>query len=396
LTLGKTAGVGVFTFDDQGRWVPLGVVPSGCRKVELGMNEFPQLDCAGERFVFTDGQYRIQSQDGVVVWYQKRHEKPPEPAAEPTKAKKGKKAKVEEPPEPVLEPGKLKLLPGREDVGELFPPLGVARMAVRNEAQFAAFLADRNIYVPVHYLVCEGAFDGIRAQALREDGVLQVLSVGCLADLHMVGTELGRPVAVATTPAGREALINDVTTFYAGHPQGLFLPDSRVALIEQVSAPPGPLLGGPQLLGETRNPVESGMPILPDTRYGFSGLRTMENLSYALVAAPKAETIIIASEGTAKVDPPGCADLRLKVHTFGPRSRGTFLEVEEVGCTGSPRTVLDIGYEAAREGPLRIPDTTIDVVADVKGENWPTGFEVSQLRFSWRDTVTATAEVEPP
>jgi hypothetical protein len=361
------------------------------------MNEFPELECEGESWLFSDGQYRIQSQQGVVVWYQKRSVKAAEPAPEPEAPKKKAKAKakVEEPP-PVLTPSKLPMLPSREDVGDLFPPLNVARMAVRNEAQFAAFLADREIFVPVHYLVCEGAFDGIKAQALREDGVLQSPSIGCLADLRIIGNELGRPVAVATTPAGRDALIDDVTTFYAGSPHGLFLPSERAAVIEQISAPPGPLLGGPQLLGETRNPVESGMPILPDSRYGFSGLRTLQNLSYALVAAPKAETIIVASEGVASVDPAGCADLRLKVHTFGPRTRGTFLQVEDVGCPGGPRTVLEAGYEAKRVGPIRIPDTTIDVVADIEGDDWPTGFEVSRLRFSWRETAGSPAEEPTP
>jgi hypothetical protein len=259
-------------------------------------------------------------------------------------------------------------------------------MAVRNESSLAAFLADRGIYSPVHYLICEGAFDGIRAQALREDGVLQTLSVGCLADLRMTGTELGRPVAFAVTPEGRKALIDDVTTFYAGSPHGLFLPKERRDVIERLREPPGPLLGGPQLHGETQNPVESRTPILPDERYTITGTRELENLSYALVAAPPAETIIVASEGVALVDPPGCADLRLDIHPFGPRSRGTFLSVEDVGCGGT-RTVLEAGYEAGLAGPVRIPDTTIDIVADIEGGDWPTGFEVSRLRFSWRETA---------
>jgi hypothetical protein len=116
----------------------------------------------------------------------------------------------------------------------------------------------------------------------------------------------------------------------------------------------------------------------------------MENLSYALVAAPPAETILVASEGIAKVDPPGCAELRLDIRPFGPRTRGMFLKVDEVGCPGGPRTVLEAPYDDALAGPVRIPDTTIDIVADVEGGDWPTGFEVSRLRFSWRETSITT------
>jgi hypothetical protein len=393
LDLGEDRGVGVFTFDPQGRWVVLGIVPAGCRKVELGMNEFPELICAGEAWLMTDGRYQIHSQQGVVVWYQERTgsvEVEPEPEPAPAAGGlRGPRRGVPPPapePDPNVAPGELPVLPGREDVADLFPPLHVARMAVRNESSLAAFLADRGIYMPVHYLVCEGAFDGIRAQALREDGTLQPLSVGCLADLRMTGTELGRPVAFAVTPEGRQALIDDVTTFYAGSAHGLFLPEERRDVIERLRATPGPLLGGPQLHGETRNPVESRTPILPDERYEITGTRVMENLSYALVAAPPAETIIVASHGVAKLDPPGCVELRLDVRPFGPRARGTFLEVQELGCPGGPRTVLEAPYAAGLAGPIRIPDSTIDIVAEVEGEDWPTGFEVSRLRFSWRET----------
>jgi len=390
IDLGKQRGVGVFTFDSKGNWVVLGIVPAGCRQVELGMNEFPELVCEGDTWLMTEGRYQIQSQQGVVVWYQERPGGPPEPEPEPATTGIRPRRGVPPPapaPAPVAAGAELPVLPGREGVADLFPPLHVGRMAVRNESALAAFLADRGIYSPVHYLVCEGAFDGIRAQALREDGVLQTLSVGCLADLRMTGTELGRPVAFAITPEGRQALIDDVTTFYAGSPHGLFLPEERREVIEHLKAPPGPLLGGPQLHGETQNPVESRTPILPDAdRYQIHGTREMENLSYALVAAPPAETIIVASEGVAMVDPPGCAELRLDIHPFGPRSRGTFLRVQDIGCGGT-RTVLEASYQVGFAGPVRIPDTTIDIVAEVEGAERPTGFEVSRLRFSWRETA---------
>lgn len=392
INLGKEQGVGLFTFDPKGNWVVLGIVPAGCRKVELGRNEFPELVCEGDTWLMTDGRYQIQSQQGVVVWYQERVRGPVEPEPEPEPEPAGGLLKprrgIPPPPAPAPTtriPGELPVLPGREEVGDLFPPLHVGRMAVRNESSLAAFLADRGIYSPVHYLVCEGAFDGIRAQALREDGELQTLSIGCLADLRMTGTELGRPVAFAITPEGRQALIDDVTTFYAGSAHGLFLPKERRDVIERLRAPPGPLLGGPQLHGETQNPVESRTPILPDERYEIVGTREMENLSYALAAAPPAETVIIASEGVAVVDPPGCADLRLDIRSFGPRSRGTFLRVQDIGCGGT-HTVLEAPYHAGLAGPVRIPDSTIDIAADVEGADWPTGFEVSRLRFSWRET----------
>lgn len=316
----------VATFDEQGRWVDLGELPAGCLdrdKTQGGTNidGFPLEVCSGRLFMFIEGAYRVVQHDGVVVWTEALADPEPEPEPEPAD-------------------GVAPALPDRKP-GEL----AAFRVTLRHQDRLAGFLAQRGIDKPLHYLICEDAFDGVKAQVLTEQGRLQELGFGCLKDVSISGEGLGRVVAVAFTAAGHDALVNDVNTFYGGSPEGLFLDPRWRSLLDVVESDPGFLRGASKLRFEgtpqyframaAEEPVPGGRRLLPTTlRAGF---------------APLAVTATLMSEGRNEIDPPGCSLLQADVEPWlcalsrGCLPSSKFVRVREVGC-GEPRDVLSVSY----------------------------------------------------
>src|SRR4029078_12092388 len=123
---------------------------------------FPDLDCGGEHWLMVDGRYQVVSHEGVVVWY-RALPKVATPPPEPAKAKTTKAKKDPAPPEPVVQTELPGLPPGTTDL-----PLLVGRFPLKSADALGSFLAVRGVTEPVHYVICEEAFDGVRAQALTE------------------------------------------------------------------------------------------------------------------------------------------------------------------------------------------------------------------------------------
>src|SRR5262249_30104723 len=102
--------------------------------------------------------------------------------------------------------------------------LHVIRVAVQGGTdQLAHFLGDRQVDARVHYVLWEGGCGGVRWQVMDEAGRAQELGRGCHEDLVLDGSDKpARVAAVALTQSGRTAMLDDLTTFCAGDPNGLF------------------------------------------------------------------------------------------------------------------------------------------------------------------------------
>ncbi|MEQ1502968.1 MAG: FHA domain-containing protein [Myxococcota bacterium] len=376
----------VVTFDASGGWVDLGSMPLGCVRAsgEDSLNAFPTLNCRGElwQFLPEPRRYVAIEQDNVVVWYRKSTARPkPPPPAKAAKSLTGKPAPAPVPVAPKFTP-----------VQAAAVDLQVGRFAMEDTREkFRNFLVDRGIQDKVHYLICEQAFEGIRAQVLTERGEILPLYTGCLGEPRLEGIA-GEPYAIALTPVGRRALVDDVTAFYAGDAAGLFLPGDRAGLIAQVKKDPGDLKSSVKLV------IDSGIwavPLDPSNRKLPwelpPGTRSLEAVDRTLVAAPKAETRVLARVGPVEFDTElRCPDndntikFRANVGQFARTSLfgGDLVQVDEVGCSGTPVPVLTAGYEA---GPYRGKADGLDVLVDVEHASMLDA-TVIRVRLSWRPT----------
>ncbi|MCA9493487.1 MAG: FHA domain-containing protein [Myxococcales bacterium] len=363
--------------ESDGGLTVLGELPAGCQQKLKHPGEFPLLDCSGETWLMDEGQYRVIDQEGVVVWYRELPEGE-EPAPEDPKSKAKAKVKAQPQPTQVIE------LPGLSSA-EL-GPIKVGRFALIGDG-LGRFLGMRGIHRPIHYLICEEAFDGIKFQALTDEGQVQELRVGCISDLRFEGEVPGKPVAMALTPAGRRALIDDVTTFYAGNPDGIFLPREWTDVVEAISASPGFLIGATKIVADTK---ESDAPILtaiPPQSSVIDGAHQLAPRDSRTAAAPIALTVPITRPGKGQADPPGCSILRTTTSPF--RSYGfsslvskPFLTVEEVGC-GDPKVLARVGYSGGTTDVALPDDVDLRIVVDSRTST--RGLEVARARLSWRE-----------
>lgn len=312
----------VITFQSDGSWREMGDLPAECHDKSTAMpgapvDGFPALDCANVHYLLIGGSYRQSSQDGVVVWVYPKA--PDAPGAHGESAEHGEE-------EVAIHPAQLEVM----------------RVVLKDPSRLAGFLAERAITESIHYVICEQAFPGLRSQVLTASGELRPLSIGCLGAFKLTGTTEGKVVAMALTAGGRDALIDDITTFYSGSPDGLFLSGDGARVVEVASANPGFQRGGVKVTVDDSsvfvNPVAHEAS-LPATRASLPSNRAK--------AAPLATTALIETAGLASLKGPGCTELRVRTEPFACAGfctgATTFMTVEEVGC-GAPVTVASVGY----------------------------------------------------
>ncbi len=344
----------IITFNPDGSWRTLGELPVDCHDEADGFGEadgFTAQNCAGVTYLYVDGGYRVGSHDGVVVWTRPRgHGGDPEEGGQA---------------------GGLDLL---SDV-----PLKPIRVVLREPARMAGFLGERGINEPVHYLICEDAFPGIKPQVLTSMGQIKPLAFGCVRHINLSAPTEGHPVAVAFTAHGREALLADVTTFYGGTPDPIFVEEQR-SLLEAASRSPGYERGALKLSAE-------GVPVfmdpIPEERPLGTG-RSLIPKSTRQPASEPATVATITSAGVAELDPDGCTQLRVTTadfNCFGMCSGGsTFLQIDEVGC-GEPRALLSAPY---RGGTVEVQVEGLQVRAVVESSTGAGRYRVDRARVAWR------------
>jgi hypothetical protein len=264
-------------------------------------------------------------------------------------------------------------------------PVKVGRFALRGD-RLGAFLSFRGVDRPIHYLICEEAFEGIAAQALMDDETIAPLRIGCISDLRLQGGGAAKPVAIALSPAGRRALVADVTTFYAGNPDGLFLDDQWSELIAQVGAEPGFLVGARKLVGDTKESDAPPLSPFPDPTRDVASAHVLDARDSRLEAAPLSSTVVITREGDATVDPPGCGLLHLRTSSFVRYGFSSlvskpFLTVEDTGC-GAPTTLATVGYTGGVT-ELELEGLALRVVTESSAS--PRGLEIARARLTWHE-----------
>ncbi|MEZ4241864.1 MAG: FHA domain-containing protein [Myxococcota bacterium] len=263
------AKLAIVTFDADGRWIDLGELPFPYRVVDpmTTPGHFPLLEANGEVWQLDAAlrQYHPIDMQGAVVFY--REEARPEPKKDDKEKGKAGKAKA---PEPAHEGGGF----GGFGLGRI-KPLKVGRFNMRDKERMAQFFVDRGIYGKVHYVICEGAFEGIHSAVLTADNVVREPNPGCIDELRLDGAIQGTPYAVAFTPAGHQALVDDVVTFYAGEPTGLFLSEEDAEKVKVLRTEPGPPTPTSFLVAEKR---EGG---------GVVGIDPVANMDARLPAAPR-------------------------------------------------------------------------------------------------------------
>jgi len=353
----------VITFAPDGSVVDLGELPVGCHDQSVAApgsaaEGFPALDCENIHYLMVDGRYRLQGHDGVVVWVVPRKTRDDDEAAGDAPGH----GADEQADEPSVEPPP----PGRSAL----------RLVLKDSARLAGFLAERGVTEPVHYIVCEDAFPGLRAQVLTGSGELRTLSPGCLGKLRLTEPTAGKPIAVATTAWGREALLDDLRTFYSGTDDGLFLGADDKELIEEVSVSPGFMRGDVKLRADHGAVFVDPIPKdhkLPGTRRPIPKDQRVE-------VAPPATTATVETKGVAEILAGGCTKLRVRTEEFlcTGLCSGPFLTVEEVGC-GPAEQVLSVDYDGGIvDGSAR----GLDVRAVVEtGEGG-----VLRARLGWRSS----------
>lgn len=303
------------TFGERGEWKVLGKLPNSC--TERKTREFPDLVCGGLVYVMGADGYEPAGMDGVVAW--------------------------------------VRL------VDEALAPY---RMSLPYIERLKGFLVERGVDEPIHYLICEEAVRGLRAQVLTASGNIVPLAYGCLGGLRVTGagTEPSildqKPEAFAFTVTGYDALIDDVTTFLGGGPDGLFLDGYQRGLIAELSKEPVNQAG---LRVTFLADAEEGDPRAPE---GLAQqVRLLARSPQADPQPPPEVAVNVRSQGVATLDPPGCAELEVTTRAWHCKlarwclpSRN-FLVVKDVGC-GAPTTVLHVpysgGYASGKAGGVHV------------------------------------------
>ncbi|MEO0600948.1 MAG: FHA domain-containing protein [Myxococcota bacterium] len=380
-------------------WKVLGDFPSLCKlPSRLPQDEhLPSVGCSGTRWYMPEGgdRYQIFEHDGVVVFYRPVATGMFDFGAQPAKAKakaKGKKAKRKRGEAPEPEPAPRARFAPRVEVG---------RFTLDGEPAFSQFLVERGVTAPIHYLLCESAFaDELDPQVLLDHEATQGLNLGCLGQLNLEtreGALEGDPIAIAFTETGRRALVDDLTTFFSGDPEGLFLNKARRNQIDQYRRDPGELRGSIKLFAETMEPAPpvKHFDFVPDidTHIVSGPHQLIEHVRNTKGAAPRSRTYTLTKSTPYVLPTPGCAELRLKVHDF--TSEGwetmvpfTFLEAAAQGCSPKPVRLFRAGYSALGRSvhdavPSRIGGLNARAVVETTATG--KGVEVLRARLAVRD-----------
>jgi hypothetical protein len=341
------------TFAGEG-WHVLGEFPIGCH--DRPTLDFPDQKCGGEYHFYEGGRYVLAGQEGVVGWVYYRADAP---AGSP---------------------------PGTPRARTRFP--APFRFTLVDEDRLAGFLTERGIDERIHYIICEEAFPGVRAQVLTQSGRIRPLDFGCIKEFDLYGVnefedmsnEL--PIAVAFTAAGRLALIDDVVEYLAGDPQGLFLDAQGQELRAALSAEPSPRVMMRVSFGGTELPVE---PVADDRP--IAGRRTLiggeQHPEYP--SAP-AETVTVTGQEPVRVDPPGCSELEIRTagwHCLLTRlcmPNDDFVTVKQLGC-GAPSVLATAPYGGNAAGA----DANIGVRVAVDAARSPRQVDALRVRVAWRE-----------
>ena len=373
----------VITFEagDTSKWTVLGVFPGNCvpqGEDDQAVGFFPIILCEDTLWVhfqdddYGDAGYQLQDHEGAVVYYRPRK-------AKPRRGRRGKakKAATDEEEETFF--------------GMLTPDAGleVARLAIKNSEDLAAFLLDRGVPEPVHYFICEGAFPGIPHQAVLANGNPQKFASGCHGEISIDGELNGEPVAVALSPTGHQALIDDVITFYSGDPEGLFMPQGRLEIRDQLNQSAGFLQGGSTLRANPHTHVPATFDPVPD-RPIRGGPRRLVQADLLIPAAPPAFTTNLVSEGMARIELPNCGTLKVWTGSFSNRGwqsllPGTFSKVTSLGCTPGQQPLFSLDYTVVGTGMREAMVGNYKVRGMMETETDGRGIEVLRYRIAYRD-----------
>ena len=326
----------------------LGKLPSGCRVLDYG--ERTAFDCGGDLWAWTGTEIRPYSSEGVVV---------------------------------LVDSEFLS-----EDKSQKHTERVLLRVGSGPPEQIAGFLGARGVNDPVHYLLCEGAVSGARAQVLTAMGRVEALDFGCLDDLSLMkapvedGYRIVRVLAVAFTANGRQALADDLQAFSAGGLESPFLAAEDRPLLDRLrSAPVSRQVRRLQFEAEPSF-FEAVAPEVP-----ISGVRLwLPNGERPDRPAPSASTVTLAGLGDVEIPAGGCS--RLKVHTqdwscelsslcFPNRD---FLEVRQVGC-GHDEVLVRSAYGA---GTSVGGDAELEIAATVETAAGRGRVDVTRAQLTWR------------
>ncbi len=291
-------------------------MPQICRGFDLS-DGFPDQDCAGTTLRFNDGGYHIVEHAGLYAWM------PPTKEVELPLLAKAK--------------GKVTGTPLTKRVvteGPIEPFL----FTLIRPSNLAGFLADRGVVEPVHYLVCEDAVPGVRAQVLTESGEIVPLTVGCIGDLKAEGLTYnaefgdGLPRMLAFTGVGYEALLEDVAVYMGGGIDKLFMDRGQLAAYDKLSAAPQRRLGSMRIAFE--GPVRIFDPIAEEVEVA-EGRRL---LASEFAAPPPPISRVVRIDGPGRYPMEGCSELEVTTndwHCLFTKACGAnskFLTIHNIGC----------------------------------------------------------------
>lgn len=342
----------IVTFNDDGTWRVISELPMKCEEKAVEIAEglpaecyqdrarvrselpeicrgldnrgFPALDCSGVTYRFDGAGYTISGIEGPVVWLPPTEEVD-DPKRSTKKHKATKRIPLPGPPDPFI-------------------------FTLSKEENLAGFLSERGIYEPIHYLICETAFEQLRPQVLTASGELKALDVGCIGDADIAGaTKIADygdvlPQMIAFTGNGYKALLDDLHTWMSGG-HDLFISRSNGKLLAKYAQPPRRRLGsirtsfnGPELL---TNPIARDSTI--------KGVRRLHQIEFAREAPPLVESFNIVESGRYPLK--GCGEIEAVVNSWhclrtkGCTDSSTFMQVRNVGC-GKKSPWRSIPYRA--------------------------------------------------
>jgi hypothetical protein len=382
--LSTAAAEFVVTFDEDGAWIQLGELPLGCERMRTKYDEaqslapsLPVVRCGGETWDISGGHYSLIGHDAPAVWFDARTAG--RAPSDPAKAKAKSKAKALPPA-----PG-AKAPPAPPPEKEPPPPpagLSVARVRLVHPERISAFLASRGITEPVHYLICEGALDGIAAQARTASGGLVRLTPGCLDEVLFDGQKLGQVRMVAFSAVGRRALLDDLASTWGGSPEGLWMKPEDAEKLAGLSVEPGVPRGASLL---TTFQVDGMVPwVQPPEVPLDERVRLLASGKDPPPPEPPAIVRTVTEAGDQVIDPPGCAKYLLTVAPFTCRLTAgclpsrTFLRLIEVGC-GEPTTVMEVPYAAG----MHDIDAPTRIRARLEVRSLPDGLEITRADIGW-------------
>lgn len=329
----------------------VGELPAGCRSIQNPGR--PAFDCGGDLWTWTrDGVYPYAA-DGVVVIGRSTT-----PAADPNAA----------------------------------PTSATVALRVRppDVHQLAGFLAARGVSEGVHYLLCEGAVAGARAQVLTASGRLEALDFGCLGNLRVSpspevapdGYFMGEVYAIAFTANGRRALAMDVATFAGGGPASPFLGGDDLAFRQIVTSTPIPRQVREVVVDADLGYFEAVAPEEP-----IQGVRSLlPNGQAEGRPAPTVSTTTLDGTGTVEIAAGGCSQLRVTTNDWGCElshlcfPNRQFLEVRQVGC-GRDASLLTVPYTG---GSAFGGDADLELNARVEVSHGRGRVDVVRTMLTWR------------